>query len=156
VPPSLTGSSLPSASSPNVSSWGSLLQLYEHGEPSEGFPVVDLSSGEEDAFPDTSRDEEIGRKLFRDINHKLFRLPNDDNMIVLSDSDEAEEVREDDCTDVEAVPSSTRDTLAPTASTSAAAADDAPDGVQNDSSGGSTLDRVQGDSSDSGDEASLP
>jgi hypothetical protein len=33
--------------------------MYEHGEPSEGFPVVDLSSEEEDAFPDTSHDEEI-------------------------------------------------------------------------------------------------
>jgi hypothetical protein len=46
-----TGSSLPPASSLEVSCRGSLSPMYEHGEPSEGFPVVDLSSGEEDASP---------------------------------------------------------------------------------------------------------
>jgi hypothetical protein len=33
--------------------------MYEDGEPSEGFPMVDLSSQEEDTFPDTLQDEEI-------------------------------------------------------------------------------------------------
>jgi hypothetical protein len=70
------------------------------------FAVVDLSSREEDAFPDTSQDEEIVRKLFGDLNRGLLGLPDDDNMIILNDSDEEEEVREDDRADAEATPSS--------------------------------------------------
>jgi hypothetical protein len=56
--PSPTRSSLPPASSLEVSSQGPPSPTYEHSEPSEGFPVVDLSSREEDTFLDTSRDEE--------------------------------------------------------------------------------------------------
>jgi hypothetical protein len=66
--------------------------MHEHGEPSEGFSVVDLSSKEEDTFLDTSRDEEIARKLFGDLKCMLLRPPDDNNMIFLNDSDE-EEVR---------------------------------------------------------------
>jgi hypothetical protein len=39
--------------------------------------VVDLSLGEEDDFPDTSRGEEITRKLFGDLNCGLLGPPND-------------------------------------------------------------------------------
>jgi hypothetical protein len=52
--PSLTRFSPPLAYPPEVSSLGLLSPMYEHGEPSEGFPVVDLSPEEEDAFPNTS------------------------------------------------------------------------------------------------------
>jgi hypothetical protein len=62
--------------------------VFEHGKPFEGFPVVDLSSGEE--------------------------------------------VREDDHVDTEAASSSAENSPAPTAATD----DDAPYGVQDDSSGG--------------------
>jgi hypothetical protein len=91
--------------------------------------VVDLSSEEEDAFPDTSRDKEIIRKLFGDLNRDLLGPLSDDSVIILSDSDEEKEVREDDCADVEVMPSSTR--ISPT---STADDDDAPDEVQDDSS----------------------
>jgi hypothetical protein len=69
--------------------------LYEHGEPYEGIPVVDLSLEEEDAFPDTSRDDEIAQKLFGDLNRGLLGSPGDsnDNIIILNDSDEEESVR---------------------------------------------------------------
>jgi hypothetical protein len=67
--------------------------MYEHGEPSGRFPVVDLTLEEEDDILDTSRDEEIVRKLFGDLNRGLLRLPDDGNIIVLSDS---EEVHKDD------------------------------------------------------------
>jgi hypothetical protein len=40
-------SSLPSASSSEVSSRGPPSPVFEHGKPFEGFPVVDLSLGEE-------------------------------------------------------------------------------------------------------------
>jgi hypothetical protein len=117
--------------------------------------VVDLSSWEEDAFLGTSRGEKIARKLFGDLNYGLLGPPGDGNVIILSDSNEKdEEVCEDDHANINAVPSSDRDYLAHTAF--AVANDDALDGMQNDSSGGSTPDRVQGGSSDSGDEAGSP
>jgi hypothetical protein len=49
--------------------------VYEHDEPSEGFPVVDLSLEEKDAMPDTSRDEEIAWKIFGGLNHGLLGPP---------------------------------------------------------------------------------
>jgi hypothetical protein len=103
--------------------------------------VVDLLSGEEDAFLDTLWVEEITRKLFSDLNHGLLGLPSDDNIIILNDSNEEEdEVREDDHADVEAAPSFVGDSSAQT--TSAAADDDVLDRVQDDSNGGCTPDRV--------------
>jgi hypothetical protein len=73
--------------------------MYKHSESFEGFLVVDLSSGEEDAFPDTSRDEEIAQKLFNNLNRGLLGPPNDGNINILSDSNkEEEEVCEDDRT----------------------------------------------------------
>jgi hypothetical protein len=63
-------------------------------------------------------------------------------------------VCEDDRADVEATPSSTGNSLAPTASI--ATDDDAPDEVQDDSSAGSTPDQVQGGSGDGGDEVGTP
>jgi hypothetical protein len=60
--------------------------MYEHGRPSKGLLVVDLSSEEEEAAPNTSQDEEITRKLFGDLNCGLLGPPDDDNIIILSDS----------------------------------------------------------------------
>jgi hypothetical protein len=70
--PSPTRTSPPPASSLEVSSQESPLPIYEHSEPSEGFSVVDLSLGEEDALLDTSWDEEIARKIFNDPNYRLL------------------------------------------------------------------------------------
>jgi hypothetical protein len=90
------GSSPPPASSPEVSSWGSSLPIHEHDKSYVGFLVVDLSLGEEDAFPNTSWDEKIARKIFGDLNRGLLGPLEDGNMIILSDSDEEEEeVHED-------------------------------------------------------------
>jgi hypothetical protein len=86
--------------------------------------VVDLSSDEEDTLPDTLREEEFIRKLFGDLNHGLLGLPSDTNIIVLSDTDEEEEVREEDAVDVEVMPPSARNSSAPIVSS-----DDQPDGV---------------------------
>jgi hypothetical protein len=88
--PSPTVSSLPPASSPEGSSQGPSSPMYEHGEPFEGFSMVELSSEEEDVIPDTSQDEEITQKLFNDLNHGLLGPPGDDHIIVLSDPDEEE------------------------------------------------------------------
>jgi hypothetical protein len=128
--------------------------MYEHGEPSEAFLVVDLTLEEEDAAPDTSRDEEIACKLSGDLNHGLLGPPNDDKIIILSDSEEEDKVCEDDRDDAKAAPSSARNSPAPTASV--ANDDDTPNEVQGDSSGGGTPNWVQNDSSDDGDGADTP
>ena len=98
--------------------------------------MVDLasSSGEEDFFADTSRDEELARKLFCDLNRDILGPPGDGKIIVLSDSDNEDEVHEDDAVNVEAAPPSAVNS--PATPASAADADDAPDGVQDDSSDG--------------------
>jgi hypothetical protein len=72
----------------------------------------------------------------------------------LSDSVEEEDVREADHVDAEEVSSSNRNSPAPTAS--AAADDDAPDKVQDGSSGGKTPDRALDESNDRGTEAGTP
>jgi hypothetical protein len=82
-----------------------------------GIPVVDLSSEEEDVLPDTLWDEEFVRRLFDDLNRGLLGLPGDSNIIVLSDSDEDEEVHEEDAVDAKAMPPSAVSSLAPTVST---------------------------------------
>jgi hypothetical protein len=115
---------------------------------------VDLSSNEEDIFPDTSQDEEFFKKLFGDLNHGLLGPPDNGNVIVLSDSNEEEEVRAEDAVDVEVTPPSTVNSPTPTVST--ADTDDAPNGVPDDSNGGRSPDQVQGDSSDGGDEVGEP
>jgi hypothetical protein len=101
---------------------------------------VDLSSDVEDFFPDTLRDDEFTRKLFGDLNHKLLGSLGDGNVIVLSDSDEEEEVYEEDAVDTEATPPSIEDSLVPTIST--ANANDASEGAQNDSNDSRTSNRA--------------
>jgi hypothetical protein len=76
--------------------------VHEHGGPSEAIPVVDLSFDEEEIFPDNMWDEELARRLFGELNHKLRGPPGDDNIIILNDSDEEDEVHEEITTDVEA------------------------------------------------------
>jgi hypothetical protein len=112
--------------------------------------VVDLSSSsdEENLIPDTSRDEEFAKRLFDDLNHGLLGPAGDGKVIILSDSDEEEEVCEEDATaaEAEATPSSTVKSLAPTAFT--ADVDDADKGR--------SPDRVIGDSSNNRDKAGSP
>jgi hypothetical protein len=115
--------------------------VYEYVRSSEKIMVVDLSSEDEDNFPDTSRDEKITRKLFGDLNRDLLGPPCDDNVIILSNSNEEEEVHKEDATDIEVAPSSTINTTAPIVSADDNA-DDAPDAVQDDSNGGRTPDRA--------------
>jgi hypothetical protein len=105
--------------------------------------MVDLASpsGEEDFFADTSRDEELARKLFGDLNRDILRPPGDGKIIVLSDSDDEDEAHEDATINVEAAPPSAVNS--PVTPASAADADE-------------TLDGVQDDNSDGGDESSSP
>jgi hypothetical protein len=98
--------------------------------------MVDLasSSGEEDFFADTSRDEELARKLFSDLNRDILGPPGDGKIIILSDSDDEDEAHEDAAVNVEVVPPSAVNS--PVTLASAADADKTPNGVQDDSSDG--------------------
>jgi hypothetical protein len=127
--------------------------MHEHDEPSKRFPVVNLSLGEEDVVPYASRDEDVTRKLFGDLNCVFLGSPNDGNVIVISDSEE-EEVHEDDRVDADVAPFSLRISSAP--STSNVVDDDAPDEVQDDSCDNGASDWVQNDSSDGEDRANTP
>jgi hypothetical protein len=104
--------------------------------------MVDLASpsGEEDFFADTSRDEELARKLFGDLNRDILGSPGDGKIIILSDSDDKDEVHKDTAINAEAAPPAVNSPVTPA---SASDADKTPDGVQD-------------DSSDSGDEAGSP
>jgi hypothetical protein len=116
--------------------------MYEHGDPSERFPVVDLTSedeGEDRDALDTSWDEDIACKLFGHLNRDLLGPTDDGNVIVISDSEE-EEAREDDHADTDVAPSSIRVSSAPSASTTDD--NDTPDGVQDHSSGDRSEDEV--------------
>jgi hypothetical protein len=109
--------------------------VREHGGPSKENQVVDLSSDEEeDALPDTSRDEEFTQRFFGDLNRRLLGPPDDSNVIILSDSIEEVEVREEITADTEAAPPF--DVNSPAPSVSATGADDALTGVQDDNSDG--------------------
>jgi hypothetical protein len=116
--------------------------------------VVDLSSDEEDFFPDTSWDEEFTRKLFGDLNCELNGRFGDGKIIILSGSNEEEEVCKEEATDAEAASPSAMNSTAPTVSVTDA--DNAPDEVLDDSNGGRTLDPAQDDSNDGGDEVGEP
>jgi hypothetical protein len=122
--------------------------VLEQGESSKKALVVDLSSssGEGDLITDVSRDEEFTRRLFDDLNHDVLGPSGDGNIIILSDSDEEEEVREKKVIDAEAAPSSVVRSPASTASV------DNADGTYK----SNTPDQATGCYSNGGDEASLP
>jgi hypothetical protein len=92
------------------------------------------SSGEENFFVDTSRDEEHARKLFGDLNRDILGPPSDGKIIVLSDSDDEDEAHEDTAVNAKAAPPSAVNS--PVTPASAFDADETPDGVQDDSSDG--------------------
>jgi hypothetical protein len=102
------------------------------GDPSGKAPIVDLSSSsdEKGLIPNTLRDVEFARKLFSDLNCNVLGTPGDDKFIVLSDSDEEEDVREEITTDADGAPSSAVGIPASTASTTDT--EEALKGVQDD------------------------
>jgi hypothetical protein len=104
-PPAPSGSPPSSGSSSVASPRCPCLLVFEQGNASEKIPTLEPSS----FIVDTSRDEELARKLFGDFNHDILGPPGDDKIIVLDD-DEAEEEKTAD----------TKSTAAP------ASVDDAP------------------------------
>jgi hypothetical protein len=88
--PSPSGLPPPLGSPPEVSLRRPCSPVLEQGGPSERIPVVDMSYEDEDILLDTSRDAELSKKLFGDLNRDLLGTPDDGKVIVLSDSDEEE------------------------------------------------------------------
>jgi hypothetical protein len=157
TPSSAPSGSLPPLGSPlEVSSRRPHSLVFEQGDSSRKVPVVDLSSSldEEGLIPDTSRDEELARRLFGDLNRDVLGPPSDGNIIILSDSDEEEEVREEDAADAKAVPSFAA--WIPASTASVLDTDEAPTWVQDDNSGDHTPDREADGGSHGGDEATSP
>jgi hypothetical protein len=93
-----------------------------------------LSLGEEEPIADTSRDEEIARKLFGDLNRDILGPPGDGKVIVISDSDDEDETHEDAAVNAEAAPPSTANSV--DSPTSASDVDETPDGVSDDNADG--------------------
>jgi hypothetical protein len=147
-PLALSGSPPPPGSQLEISSHHPRSPVFEQGGPSEKVPAVDLSSSsdEECLIPDTSQDEEFARRLFGDLNRSVLGPPSDDKFIILSDSNEEEEVCEEDAANTEAVPSSTVKSLTPTASV---------DNID-DADKGHSPNRAIGGRSSGGDEVGLP
>jgi hypothetical protein len=108
--------------------------------------VVYLSSSfdEGDLIADITRDEAFARRLFDDLNRDVLGPLGDSKIIILSDSDEEDEVHEEKAVDVEDVPSSTVRSPASTATATA-------DGTYK----SNTPDRATGGCSSSGDEVGL-
>jgi hypothetical protein len=101
--------------------------MFEQGNTSGKTLMIDPSS----FIVDTSRDAELARKLFSDLNHDILGPPGDDKIIILNDSDDDIEAQEEKIVDIEstATPASADPTLsAPTS------ANDAPAGAMIDNS----------------------
>jgi hypothetical protein len=108
--------------------------MFEQGGSTGKAPVVDLSlsSHEEGLIPDTSRDEEFARRLFGDLNHDILGPSGDSNAIILSNSDEEEEVCKEDAVDAAAAPFSIAGI--PTSTASAVDTDEDLNWMQDDNS----------------------
>jgi hypothetical protein len=95
--PAPSGSLPPSGSPSVVSSRHPCSLLFEQGNASGKIPMLNPSS----FIVDTSRDEELTRKLFDDLNHDILGPPGDGKIIVIDDSDDDGEVQEEKTVDIE-------------------------------------------------------
>jgi hypothetical protein len=107
--------------------------------------VVDFStsSNKENLITDVSWDEDFARRLFGDLNRDILVPHGDDKFIILTNSNEEEEVCEEKAADAEAASSSAVRSLASTASIDADGDDRTPDQEADGTNG-------------SGDDAGLP
>jgi hypothetical protein len=147
-PPAPSRSPPPLTSLPEVSSHCPHSPMWEQGGSSEKALVVDLSSSsdEGDLITDVTRDEAFVRRLFGDLNREVLGPLGDAKIIILSNSDEEEEVREEKAANAETVPSSAARSPASSAST------DNADGTYK----SNTPNRAIGGCSSDGEEAGLP
>jgi hypothetical protein len=96
-PPASYGSPPPPGSLLVVSSCRPCSPVFEQGNASGKTPMIDPSS----FIVDTSRDEELARKLFGDLNRGILGPPGDGKIIVLDDFDDDGEAQEEKTVDIE-------------------------------------------------------
>jgi hypothetical protein len=92
-----SGSPQPPGSPSVVSSRHPCSLVFEQGNASEKTPMLDPSS----FIVDTSRNEELTRKLFGNLNHDILGPPGDGKIIILDDSDDDGEAQEERTIDIE-------------------------------------------------------
>jgi hypothetical protein len=110
TPPPAPSGSPPLPGSPSIASLHHPCSLvFEQGNAFRKIPMLDPSS----FIVDTSRDEELARKLFGDLNCDILVPPGDGKIIILDDSDDDGDAQEEEIADIES-------TIAP------ASVDDAP------------------------------
>jgi hypothetical protein len=97
TPPPAPSGSPPPPGSPSVASSHRLSSLvFEQGNASGKIPMLDPSL----FIVDTSRDEELARKLFGDLNRDILGPPSDGKIIILDDSDDDSEAQEEKTADI--------------------------------------------------------
>jgi hypothetical protein len=101
--------------------------------PLERPPMIDLSSSsdEENFIADNSRDAELAKKLFGELNCDILGPLGNSKIIVLDDSNEENEAQEEKTTGIESMTASASTNPASSALTNA---DDAPTGAKIDNS----------------------
>jgi hypothetical protein len=106
-PPAPSGSPAPPGSPSVALSLHPCSLVFEQGNASGKIPMLKPSS----FIVDTSRDEELARKLFGDLNGDILRPPGDGKIIILDDSDDGGEAQEEKNADIEstAAPASVND-----------------------------------------------
>jgi hypothetical protein len=75
--------------------------VFEQGNASGKIPMLNPSS----FIVDTSRDEELARKLFGDLNRDILGPPGDGKIIILNDSDDDDGAQEEKTIDIESTAS---------------------------------------------------
>jgi hypothetical protein len=111
TPPPAPFESPPPPRSPSVaSSRRPCSQVFKQGNASGKMPMLDPST----FIVNTSRNEELARKLFDDLNRDILKPPGDGKIIVLDDSDDDGEAQEEKTVDIESMTAlaSTDDALA--------------------------------------------
>jgi hypothetical protein len=121
--PTPSGSPPPSGSPSEVSSRRPCSSVFEQGNASRKTLMIDPSS----FIVDTSRDAELVRKLFGDLNRNILGLPGDGKIIILDDSDDDAEAQEEKTAGIESTSAPAPVDPALHAPTSA---DDAPTGAK--------------------------
>jgi hypothetical protein len=122
--------------------------VFEQGNAFRKTPMIDLSSSsdEKNLIVHISRDAELAKKLFADLNYDILGPLGNGKIIVLDDSDEENEAQEEKTADIESTTASA--SVDPTSS-APTSVDDAPAGAKIDNSDDQGPDQeADGDDSD--------
>jgi hypothetical protein len=79
--------------------------VFKQGNAFGKTPMINLSSSsdEENIIVDTSRNTELTKKFFGNLNCDILRLPGDSKIIILDDSNEENEAQEEKTIDIKSM-----------------------------------------------------